>query len=195
MKLLPTTALFPSGVEHFRDWQSMDLGALAPALAQLSQQHSGPLAVLTSSTQEARQLQEALAFYLANHAIPVALFPDWETLPYDLFSPQQAIINERIQVLHQLPTQQQGIVLVPVNTLLQRLPPQSHVTASSFDLAVGDTFDLAPTRQRLTESGYRNTNTVYESGEFAIRGAIMDVFPMGEAQPFRVEIGRAACRD
>lgn len=188
MTLLPDIALFPSGVEHYRDWQSMDLGALAPVLAQLSQRHSGPLAVLTSSTQEARQLQDALAFYLADRAIPVALFPDWETLPYDLFSPQQTIINERIQVLHQLPTLQQGIVLVPVNTLLQRLPPQSHVTASSFDLAVGDTFDLESTRQRLTESGYRHTNTVYESGEFAIRGAIMDVFPMGETQPFRVEL-------
>src|SRR5699024_3782737 len=157
-------------------------------LAQLSQQHSGPLAVLTSSTQEARQLQEAITFYLADAPISVALFPDWETLPYDLFSPQQAIINERIQVLYQLPALQQGIVLVPINTLLQRLPPQSHVTASSFDLAVGDTFDLASTRQRLTESGYRNTNPVYESGELAIRGAIMDVFPMGETQPFRVEL-------
>src|SRR5690625_277760 len=100
MTLLPDTALLPSGVEHYRDWQSMDLGALAPVLAQLSQRHSGPLAVLTSSTQEARQLQDALAFYLANRAIPVALFPDWETLPYDLFSPQQTIINERILVQH-----------------------------------------------------------------------------------------------
>lgn len=188
LSLLPDTRLFPTGVEHFRDWHSLDLGALAPVLAQLSQQHSGPLAVLTSSTQEARQLQHALGFYLAATDVPVTLFPDWETLPYDLFSPQQAIINERIQALHLLPALQRGIVLVPINTLLQRLPPPSHVTASSFDLAVGDTFDLEATRLRLAESGYRNSNTVYESGEFAIRGSIMDVFPMGEEQPFRVEL-------
>lgn len=188
MKLLPDSALFPSGVEHFRDWQSLDLGALAATLAQLSQQHFGPLVVLTSSTQEAQQLKDALDFYLAATQTPVALFPDWETLPYDLFSPQQAIINERIQVLHRLPLMQQGIVLVPINTLLQRLPPPSHVTASSFDLAVGEAFDLEATRQRLTESGYRNSNTVYESGEFTIRGSIMDIFPMGEEQPFRIEL-------
>lgn len=188
MKLLPDSALFPSGVEHYRDWQSLDLGALAATLAQLSQQHLGPLVVLTSSTQEAQQLKDALDFYLAHTQVPIALFPDWETLPYDLFSPQKAIINERIQVLHRLPQMQQGIVLVPINTLLQRLPPPSHVTASSFDLMVGETFDLEATRQRLTESGYRNSNTVYESGEFTIRGSIMDVFPMGEEQPFRIEL-------
>lgn len=188
MKQLPHEDLFPRGVEHFRHWHIQDKGALALVLAHLSQQDTGPLVVLTSSTQEARQLEDALQFYLAHADTPVALFPDWETLPYDLFSPQQAIINERIRVLHQLPTLKKGVILVPINTLLQRLPPKSHVSGSSFDLAVGDTFDLDATRQRLTESGYRHSNTVYESGEFAIRGAIMDVFPMGETQPFRIEL-------
>src|SRR5699024_2701269 len=169
-------------------WAHLDLGSLAPVLAALSQQTQGPLLVLTASTQEARQLAAAIRFYHSGPAMPVQLFPDWETLPYDLFSPQQDIVNERIQVLHELPLMTHGLVLAPINTLIQRLPPNTHVSGNSFDLAVGDTFDLEATRQRLMESGYRATNTVYDRAEFAVRGAIMDIFPMGAEQPFRVEL-------
>lgn len=188
MQLLPNTSLFPTGVEHYRDWGHLNLGSLAPVLATLAQQTKGPLLVLTASTQEARQLAAAIRFYSANKPFAVQLFPDWETLPYDLFSPQQDIVNERVQVLHDLPAMAQGIVLAPINTLLQRLPPKQYVKGSSFALAVGDVFDLDTTSQRLVESGYRATNTVYSRAEFAIRGAIMDIFPMGAEQPFRIEL-------
>lgn len=188
MQLLPDTSLFPRGVEHYRDWSQLDLGSLAPVLATISQQADGPLLILTANTQQARELAAAIGFYTAKNPIPIQLFPDWETLPYDLFSPQQDIINERVQVLHDLPQLQKGVVLAPVNTLLQRLPPKEHVSGNSFALAVGDIFDLEQTRQRLTESGYRATNTVYSRAEFAVRGAIMDIFPMGAEQPFRIEL-------
>ncbi|MCK5887353.1 MAG: transcription-repair coupling factor, partial [Alcanivorax sp.] len=95
---------------------------------------------------------------------------------------------DRIRVLHQLPTSHKGILVVPVNTLMQRLAPPLHITGNSFLLKVGDTFDMEATRQRLVACGYRQRDNVYEHGEFAVRGAIMDIYPMGADQPFRIEL-------
>ncbi len=116
------------------------------------------------------------------------LFPDWETLPYDLFSPHQDIVSDRIRVLNWLRGARAGVLVVPINTLMQRLAPPSHIGGNSFMLRVGEAFDMERTRSQLVDCGYRQRDNVYEHGEFAVRGAIMDVFPMGSTQPFRVEL-------
>src|SRR5690606_14178000 len=128
MTLVPSAPLFPAPPASYCDWQAMPTGGLARALAEIGGQQ--PLLVITPDSASARSLRLALRFYLAGTDLPVQLFPDWETLPYDRFSPHQDITSERIRILHELGSQQAGIVIVPVNTLLQRLPPASHINGN-----------------------------------------------------------------
>ena len=187
MMLLPDTALFPTGRDQYRYWQGLDSGAMAAVLATLAK--DTPLVVvLAANSLHAQQTADSLAFYLRESDVPVHHFPDWETLPYDPFSPHQDIISERIRVLHRLPDAQQGVLVVPINTMMQRLAPPHHISGNTFDLHVGARFDMEVTRERLVASGYRQRDNVYEHGEFAVRGAIMDIFPMGAKTPFRVEL-------
>ncbi|MEY1661775.1 transcription-repair coupling factor [Isoalcanivorax beigongshangi] len=189
MTLLPASPLFPTGPDHYRLWCGLDTGALAPVLAELARQQQGLLLVVTRSSAEARQLAHSVAFYLPDtEQVPVLNFPGWETLPYDLFSPHQDIISERIDVLHRLPTTRSGLLITPVSTLMQRLAPRAHLAASHFALKPGQRFDMELTRQQLVASGYRQRDNVYEHGEFAVRGAIMDIYPMGAEQPLRIEL-------
>ena len=193
MKLLPDSSLFPTGREHYKDWAGLDSGSMAAVLAELARSQDHLFVVLAPNSSRAQHLADSLEFYLTGSGdqgndTPVMLFPDWETLPYDLFSPHQDIISDRIRVLHQLPSSHKGILVVPVNTLMQRLAPPLHITGNSFMLKVGDTFDMEATRSRLVSCGYRQRDNVYEHGEFAVRGAIMDIFPMGADQPFRIEL-------
>src|SRR5690606_38255353 len=90
--------------------------------------------------------------------------------------------------LHRLPSLQSGILVTPVSTLMQRLAPRSHIDGNSFVLKVGERFNMEGKRQRLVAAGYRQRDNVFEHGEFAVRGAIMDIFPMGAEQPFRIEL-------
>ena len=195
MTLLPAAPLFPAGADHYRNWRGLDAGALAAVLAEMAAQADHLTLVVTADSSQAQQLAASLRFYLADLAelaeqpqIPVLLFPDWETLPYDLFSPHQDIVSERIDVLHRLPAAERGLLIAPVNTLMQRLAPLAHIAGNSFSLRVGEQFDMEGTRLRLAASGYRQRDNVYDRGEFAVRGAIMDIFPMGAEQPFRIEL-------
>ncbi len=188
MTLLPDSSLFSTGREHYRDWRDPGAGGLAAVLAELARRDEGLLLVAAPSSNRAQQLADSLSFYLADREVPVRLFPDWETLPYDLFSPHQDIVSDRIQALHWLGQARGGVLVVPVNTLMQRLAPPIHINGNHFQLKVNDTFDMEATRQQLVACGYRQRDNVYEHGEFAVRGAIMDIFPMGATQPFRVEL-------
>lgn len=164
----------------------MPAGGLAKALAELCA--DAPLLVITPDSASARSLRLALRFYLASTDLPVQLFPDWETLPYDRFSPHQDITSERIRILHELGSQQAGVVIVPINTLLQRLPPASHINGNYFQFKQGDRFDLNAQRHLLVAAGYRQRDNVYEHGEFAVRGSILDIFPTGSEAPLRIEL-------
>ena len=115
-------------------------------------------------------------------------FPDWEILPYDHFSAHQDIVSERLATLHELPTAERGLLVVPVPTLLQRIAPPSYVQRHSLVLAVGQTFDPTRQRERLAAAGYRAADTVTERGEFAARGSLLDIFPMGCAHPIRIDL-------
>ena len=160
----------------------------APSLAIASTAHqSGQLTVLVcNDTASALRFEQELSFYGSD--LEVAHFPDWETLPYDLFSPHQDIVSSRIEVLHRLPRCERGVLVTPINTLMQRLAPPAHLQGNTFLLSVGDRFAMERTREQLVACGYRQRDNVLEHGEFAVRGAIMDIFPMGAEQPFRIEL-------
>ncbi len=121
-------------------------------------------------------------------ALPVLGFPDWETLPYDRFSPHPDITSQRLATLARLPTLTRGMVVVPAATLMQRLAPRSHVLGGRFDVRVGQRLDLGAEQRRLEAAGYRHVPQVFDPGDFAVRGGLLDVYPMGAEAPFRIEL-------
>ncbi|MEX0333720.1 transcription-repair coupling factor [Vibrio tubiashii] len=158
--------------------------SLALAIAELAQQHGSHTLLAVPDPQTALKLQQELEQFATQE---VALFPDWETLPYDSFSPHQEIISDRISRLYQLPTQSSGITIVPVNTLLQRQSPRDYLMQHTLMVKVGDLFSLEKLRIQLEKSGYRHVDQVFGPGEYASRGSILDLFPMGSNDPFRID--------
>lgn len=164
--------------------------ALAFTLANLADQHSAGVLVIVRDPEEATKLEHALEFFLRGISSPVPIFsfPDWETLPYDSFSPHQDIISERLRTLYHIQQLKRGILVAPVQTLMHRLGPKEFVMQNTLFLAKGDKVDLELTRRNLEQSGYRCTSQVMEHGEFAVRGSIIDLFPMGSKTPFRIDL-------
>ena len=164
--------------------------ALAWHVARAAQVHGKPLLLVTRDNQSANQMVADLQTLLGSAAgvLPVVPFPDWETLPYDQFSPHPDIISQRLAALHRLPTLARGIVVVPVQTLLQRLAPLSYIVGGSFDLKVGQRLDMDAEKRRLESAGYRNVGQVMDPGDFAVRGGLLDVYPMGADAPLRIEL-------
>ncbi|MGE8216476.1 MAG: CarD family transcriptional regulator, partial [Stenotrophomonas maltophilia] len=163
--------------------------ALAWYIARAAEAHDGPLLVIARDNHGANQIEADLRTLLGTaSALPVVAFPDWETLPYDAFSPHPDIISQRLAALHQLPTLARGIVVVPVQTLLQQLAPLKYIIGGSFDLKVGQRLDLDAEKRRLEAAAYRNVPQVMDPGDFAVRGGLLDVFPMGAQTPLRIEL-------
>ncbi len=169
-------------------WGRLYGAAGALAIARAAQQVEQPILAAVADMPAAAALREELGFFLDDADIPVLTFPDWETLPYDVFSPLPELVSERLLTLHRLPTLTRGVLVVPVGTLLQRLPPRAFVDGHALLLGVGDRLDLDATRSRLTRSGYQCVSQVIAHGEFAVRGALLDVFPMGSQQPLRIDL-------
>ena len=144
--------------------------------------------VITSSAQEANSLTSVLNFFLKDTNVPILSFPDRETLPYDVFSPHQDLISKRLETLSKLSNISRGALIVPITTLMNYLPPKEFISSRTFIYKVGDNFDSNELQQRLSASGYRRVQTVYEHGEFALRGSIIDIYPMGVANPFRIDL-------
>src|SRR5690554_6364407 len=168
--------------------------ALAFHVAGAAAHHEGPILAIAKDNHAAHQLESDLRTLIGTGeagGLPVLPFPDWETLPYDHFSPHPDIVSQRLAALHRLPALGRGIVVVPVQTLLQRLAPLRHVVGGSFDVRVGQRLDLEAEKRRLESAGYRNVPQVLDPGDFAVRGGLLDVFPMGADQPFRVELLRS----
>jgi len=172
-------------------WGGLEGSAPALALARATLGFRGLSLVITENSRQAERLHDELAFFLGQEAPPdfaILGFPDWETLPYDNFSPHQDIISERLETLHFLPLIQHGVLILSVTTLLHRLPPREYMSANSLVLASGQPFSIATMRRTLESAGYQCVDSVYEHGEFAVRGSIMDLFPMGSPQPYRIEL-------
>lgn len=163
--------------------------ALSWALCVAAQSASGVMLVVTPDAAAATQLEHELQFFNTDtQQLPVWRFPDWETLPYDHFSPHPDIISARLTLLHQLTQARRGIVLVASSTLMQRIAPCAYVSAHSFVLQTGESLLLAPFRQRMVDAGYHAVAQVMQHGEYAVRGSIVDVFPMGSAVPYRLDL-------
>ncbi|WP_261835289.1 transcription-repair coupling factor [Vibrio ishigakensis] len=158
--------------------------SLALAIAELERAHNGPVLLIVNDPQTALKLQSEVEQFSCSK---VTLFPDWETLPYDNFSPHQDIISDRIAALYQMPTISEGIVLVPVSTLLQRQSPRDFLLQHTLMVKAGDLFSLDKLRLQLEKSGYRNVDQVFGAGEYASRGSILDLYPMGSSAPYRVD--------
>ncbi len=173
-------------------WGGLEGGLGALVLARAAVQSDGICLVITENSQQATRLHEELQFFLAgdpaNADIKLLEFPDWETLPYDNFSPHQDIISKRLETLYLLPTTRRGILILPITTLLHRLPPGSYIKATTLLLKTGQRFALHDMRKALEAAGYRCVDSVFEHGEFAVRGSIMDLYPMGSTTPFRIEL-------
>ncbi len=182
---LPALPTFPqsTGKQHWHCLHGAARGLLLALAAQSRQQLN---VLLTDSNQNAALLRDELHFFAPD--LPVVLFPDWEILPYDLFSPHQDIISQRIAALYQLPQMQQGVLIVPVSTALQRLAPKEFLLGGSLMLDSGQSLDIDSMRQQLHSAGYHCVDTVYEHGEFAVRGSLLDLYPMGSEQPYRIDL-------
>ena len=138
--------------------------------------------VVTRDQNQLNQIETELAFC----GVDAYVFPDWETLTYDELSPHQDIVSERINLLTDMPTT--GVLLISVQTLMQRVAPPSWLIGQHFDLSVGDRFDIHTQRELLATAGYRAVDNVFEPGEFAVRGSIIDIFAMGQPFPLRLDL-------
>ena len=177
----------PSSPKQRRQWNTPHGSALALALAEAGNCHPGLVVVVTRDTHAAHALESEIAIF-AGDGLEVLQFPDWETLPYDLFAPHPDIVSQRVSTLHRLPGLGRGVLVVPIATLMQRLAPRSFITGSGLVLAGGQHFDLAAEQRRLSAAGYRNVPQVQEPGDFAVRGAIVDIYPTGSGVPYRIEL-------
>jgi transcription-repair coupling factor (superfamily II helicase) len=176
----------PKTAKQRRYWTPPHGSARALLIAESARSHEGLLVAVTRDTQRAQALEAELKIFAGG--LPVLHFPDWETLPYDVFSPHPEIVSQRIATLYQLPNVKRGVLVVPVATLMQRIAPRAHITGSGLVLSKGQKLDIIAEQRRLEASGYRNVPQVAEPGDFAVRGALLDVFPMGSAEPYRIEL-------
>ena len=164
--------------------------SLSLAIAEYCQKKEGIKVLIAPDNLRAGQLIDEVQFFLQDEENPqeILFFPDWETLPYDQFSPHPDIISERLATLSRLQQSSNAIVISSVNTLMHQLCPPRFLHHHALLLKEGQTLNLAHFRLQLDQAGYHCVNKVLEHGEFALRGAIIDVFPMGSNLPFRIEL-------
>jgi transcription-repair coupling factor (superfamily II helicase) len=178
---VPTAAL-----PHLR-WHQLYGSAAALALAEAMRADRRLYVVIVDAARELERLTAEVRFF-AGDSVPLLRLPDWEVLPYDLFSPHPDIVSERLQTLFELPRVAHGCLIVAADTLMQRLPPKNYVQARAFELKKGQQLALEPFRQQLAEAGYASVSQVVTPGEFAMRGSLLDVFPMGTTSPLRIDL-------
>jgi transcription-repair coupling factor (superfamily II helicase) len=145
-----------------------------------------PLVVLAASARDAERLREEVAWFAPGLA--VHRLPDWEILPYDLFSPHPDLVSERLATLWQFAQGRFDVGIVPVTTALQRLAPRSYLAGRTFDLAAKTRLDLAELRAQLVLAGYSHVQQVMGPGEFCVRGGLVDLFPTGSTVPYRIDL-------
>jgi transcription-repair coupling factor (superfamily II helicase) len=145
-----------------------------------------PLAIFTASAGDGQRLVQEIGFFAPG--LRVHLLPDWETLPYDSFSPHQDLVSERLATLYQISHQACDVMVVPVTTALYRVPPVEFLAGYSFFLEQGETISPDALRKQLILAGYQHVTQVVSPGEFSFRGGLIDLFPMGSALPYRVDL-------
>jgi transcription-repair coupling factor (superfamily II helicase) len=177
----------PSASRRHLRWQQLHGSAPALALAEATHSDQRLYVIVADAARELDRLAAELHFF-AGERLTLLAFPDWEVLPYDLFSPHPDIISERLRTLFELPQTRHGCLVVAADTLMQRLPPKQYVQSRAFELTRGQALALEPFRQRLADAGYASVGQVTSPGEFAVRGSLFDVFPMGGEAPLRIDL-------
>lgn len=183
----PCTPPTVSGAGDILVWSALHGCADSLALAQAIARERRLYLVAAADMQTALRLEHELRFFLGE-TFPVLQFPDWETLPYDVFSPLPEIVSQRIETLARLPEIRQGALVATAATLMQKIAPRAHILANTLMLRVGAELRLDALRQRLESVGYQCVSQAMGHGEFAVRGAIVDLFPMGSNVPYRIEL-------
>ncbi|MEQ9928892.1 transcription-repair coupling factor [Pectobacterium parvum] len=158
--------------------------ACAVECAEIIERHAGLVVLIAPDMQNALRLRDEIQQFTDQH---VTTLPDWETLPYDSFSPHQEIISTRLSTLYQLPNMTRGVLILPVNTLMQRICPHSFLHGHALVLKKGQRLSRDKLRSQLEQAGYRSVDQVMEHGEYATRGALLDLFPMGSEEPYRID--------
>ena len=179
--------LLPAAASTPVKWGQLYGAAPALAIAEAASKAPGPLIVIAETPRAAETLSEEIGFF-SSGAMPVHVFPDLETLPYDSFSAHPDITSARLRTLAELPRARRGVWVVAIDTLMQRLAPRSYIEAHSLQVHVGETLNLEALRERLALAGYATVTQVAAHGEFAVRGSLLDVFPMGSESPYRIDL-------
>ena len=182
----PLQAVLPPDNRQPLLWSHLH-GAGHALLIAAATRFRGLVLVIVPDSQTALRLETELQVF-GGADLEILAFPDWETLPYDGFSPHQDILSQRLATLYQLPQRRRGVLVTPVATLMQRLAPRDYLDRYALLLTVGERLALDLFRQRLEAAGYSCVSQVVEHGEFAVRGSILDLFPMGAERPYRIEL-------
>lgn len=168
-----------------QEWPLLEGLPLALAIASFSGRKGGPVLVAAADGYTARALRDDIKRL---DGVQAELFPDWEILPYDLYSPHPDLISRRLDLLARLPGMDRGVVIAPVTALMQRLPPVAWVQGQSLNLSAGEQLNMGSFRGRLHAAGYQSSDQVWQPGQFAVRGAVLDLWPMGRSDPYRIEL-------
>ena len=166
-------------------WTDLSSGSLPYLLTQNLPKNTLKI-ILTADSETALRLQLAWQFFQpSDNAV---FFPDWETLPYEHFSPHQDLVSERLSVLWQLKNNKINTLFLPVTTAMQKIAPTEFILGRTFFLKVGQNLNLDALRENLVNAGYSAVSNVVANGEFAVRGGIVDLFPMGSDFPYRIDL-------
>ncbi|MBA3695799.1 MAG: transcription-repair coupling factor [Methylotenera sp.] len=163
----------------------MDGLALAELATQLKK-NKQPLVIISANAFDAQRLLEEIPYFAPD--LCVNLLPDWETLPYDQFSPHPDLISERLTTLYQITQNNCDVIIVPLATALIRLSPKAYLSANTFMLKKNQRLDTEALRRQCAEAGYHHVSQVISHGEFSVRGGLVDLFPMGSALPYRLDL-------
>ncbi len=183
----PLQITLPSHADERIQWGQLYGNSPSLAIAAAAQAYDGLIIVTLADLHEVSRIQNEVRFFL-NDSIPLLTFDDWETLPYDLFSPLPGLISQRLLTLHRLQNVKKGVLVTTVSTLMQRLCPKSYLDTNSLLIHCGQKISLSESRRSLEQSGYHHVSQVMSHGEFSVRGSLLDIFPMGNKAPFRIDM-------
>jgi len=189
MRALPDELESKSDLTQTILWSDLYGSAEGFEITRLADHLEKPVIVIANDSRRMKLLQEEIEFFIRDHSTaPLLSLSDWECLPYDVVSPQPEVISNRLRTLAQIPHLERGILLSTVPALMQRLPPSEYFFGHSFFLKTGQIVDPEDLRKRLQAAGYLAVSQVLCQGEYAIRGGVIDIFPMGSSYPFRLDL-------
>jgi len=178
--------LYPDKQTRKVSWAQLHGCSQDLLIANAAKEYKGLIVLVTPDSHSAYMAEANIGFF--SELENIHIFPDWETLPYDVFSPHEDLISDRLKALFQLQNMQQGVLILPVSTLMQRLPPVDYIRNNTLIINVNDELDMELLRLQLDEAGYRHTSQVMEHGEYSTRGSLIDLFPMGSTTPYRIDL-------